>query len=251
MLRLPSQKCDGAIHGESRVFCSAPNENWAQPVGGPNAGRQRASRRRSPLSPASVTFVVGQIMILPSRSMPPPSEPKASFWAWLAITVFIAGYAYLYLRHPAARWIIGGAVLFGAVVSIFAHRRFKRLKEERKEESICTFARALPARDHDTWVVRAVYEELAGMVPVPLRPLDLLDKDLGIDGLDLEDAAREISHRCGRSLIDTKKNPMWDRVKTVADVVLFFENQPRTANQALVPTPTSVTPPAGQETRQP
>jgi len=162
--------------------------------------------------------------------MPPPSVPKASFWAWLAAVCFIAGYAYLYLRHPAGRWIIGGAGLFGVVVSILANRRFKRLKEERKEESICTFARALPARDYDTWVVRAVYEELARMVPVPLRPLDLLDEDLGIDGLDLDDTARVISHRCGRSLGDTKKNPMWGRVKTVEDVVLFLENQPKTAN---------------------
>jgi hypothetical protein len=48
---------------------------------------------------------------------------------------------------------------------------------------------------------------------------------------DRDDLAFEIARRAGRSMEDTQKNPLFDRVKTVADMVAFFENQKREANQ--------------------
>jgi hypothetical protein len=99
----------------------------------------------------------------------------------------------------------GAMAVFATVGSVVAHRHFKRLKKEREEESICTFARALPARAHDTWVVRAVYEELFRLARVPIRPTDDLKKDLKIDPDDLEDAAFDIARRAGRSMDCTKE----------------------------------------------
>ncbi len=118
------------------------------------------------------------------------------------------------------------------VGTFFGHRRFKRMEEERKEESICSFARSLPARQHDTWVVRAVYEEVSRVVRVPVRPSDELEKDLGLHPDDRDEIAFEIARRAGRSMTDTPKNPLFDHVKTVADMVAFFENQKREANQS-------------------
>jgi hypothetical protein len=124
-----------------------------------------------------------------------------------------------------------------SVVLSLLHRRWlKRINEERKEESICSFARALPAKDHDTWVVRAAYEELSRVLNAPLRPSDDIRRFWRMDPDDLDDVAFRIAHRARRSMDDTKKNPMFDRVVTVEDMILFFEYQPKEPNQPPEPT---------------
>ena len=169
--------------------------------------------------------------------MPPPTIPKKpGVLGWLFLIGFVGGFAVLVYSNVGARWAAGAIAAFGAVATILARRHFERLKEERKEESICTFARALPARAHDTWIVLAVFEELSTLVRVPVRPTDDLKKDLKIDPDDLDETAFEIARRAGRSMDDPKKNPMFDRVVTVADMILFFERQPKQPNQAPEPT---------------
>jgi hypothetical protein len=128
------------------------------------------------------------------------------------------------------RWVVAAMTTFGAVATILSHQHFAHFKEKRKEESICTFARSLPAKAHDTWVVRAVFEELSRIIRVPIRPADELMKDLKIDLDDLEDAFFEIARRAGRSMDNTEKNPMFDKVVTVADLISFFEHQPKGFN---------------------
>ena len=150
---------------------------------------------------------------------------------WLALAAIAAANLWLLYANPALSWALAGLAVVLAVGVYFGRRQFKRLGEERKEESICSFSRALPAREHDTWVVRAVYEEVSRLVRVPIRPSDDLEKDLGMHPDDRDDLAFEIARRAGRSMEDTQKNPLFDRVKTVADMVAFFENQRREANQ--------------------
>jgi hypothetical protein len=41
------------------------------------------------------------------------------------------------------------------------------------------------------------------------------------------DLMAEISQRAGRSLSNTTANPYYDKVKTVGDLVLFFDTQPK------------------------
>lgn len=123
---------------------------------------------------------------------------------------------------------------FGLILlegEISAKRRRAKLMAERQNESICTFARSFDARNTDTWVIRAVYEDLQEYVGhdelVPIRADDHLEKDLGIDDEDLDiDLVVSIAHRCKRSLDDTKSNPMYDKVVTVRDLVEFFNFQP-------------------------
>lgn len=163
-------------------------------------------------------------------------------WHWLVLAAIAAVGLWLLYANPPLRWALVGFSALVAVSAYFGRRYFKRLEEERKEESICSFARALPAREHDTWVVRAVYEEVSRFVRVPIRPSDDLEKDLPMDPHDRDDLAFEIARRAGRSMEDTQKNPLFDRVKTVADIVAFFENQKREANQTAQTTPGSSAP---------
>ena len=164
--------------------------------------------------------------------MPPRAIPKQpGVWAWLFLAAFAASLAWLIYSNVGARWAAGALAVYGTVATLLGRRHFARLKAERNEGSIGAFAHALPARDHDTWVVRAVFEELSALGRVPVRPDDDLKKDLKIDPEDLDDAIVEIARRAGRSMDDAKKNPMADRVVTVADLILFFEHQPKWANQ--------------------
>lgn len=170
-------------------------------------------------------------MKTPSRSMPPPILPrKPGVWGWLFLGALVAPAAWKVMKSGAEVWILVAAGALGLLASIWAQRRWlARMREARRTESICTFARALPARAHDTWVVRAVFEEVMRKAGVPVRPTDTLEGDLRSHPDDLDDVALEIARRAGRSMAETKGNPMFDRVKTVADMVAFFEYQPRIA----------------------
>ncbi len=62
----------------------------------------------------------------------------------------------------------------------------------------------------------------------PVRASDRLMEDLRLDDDDLDfDLAMQIEQRTGRSLDQTKTNPLLGKVKTVRDLVLFFNAQPR------------------------
>ena len=125
------------------------------------------------------------------------------------------------------RWVLGATVVLLALLTVIDRLRLKRIREKRKDESICTFARSLPARDHDTWVVRAVYEEVSRHVQAPIRPSDDIVRFWGFHDEDLDDAAVRIAHRAGRSMSDTDKNPLYGKVRTAADMIAFLEHQPK------------------------
>jgi hypothetical protein len=168
--------------------------------------------------------------------MPPPEVRKTTIAGWLVLSGIATAIAYGMLANLPLRWGFGGWFVLIAVFTLFHRRWLRRVKEERKEESICSFARALPAKEHDTWVVRAVYEEMSRVVGGPLRPSDDIKRFWRVDPDDLDDVAFAIARRAGRSMDDTKKNPMFDRVFTIADMIVFFEHQPKLRNQAPEPT---------------
>jgi hypothetical protein len=140
---------------------------------------------------------------------------------------------YFLLNHPLGTSLV---IVSLVVVTVVEHKRqtarLRLLSESRSGESICEFARSFEPREIDTWVVRAVYEQLqqylGGDLRVPIRATDRLQKDLRIDAEDLEmDLMAEISQRAGRSLTNTTANPYYDRVRTVEDLVLFINAQPK------------------------
>ena len=63
-----------------------------------------------------------------------------------------------------------------------------------------------------------------------IRSPNRFDDDLPIDMEDLEmDLAVQISQRTGRSLTDSVANPYYEKIRTVGDLVLFFNAQPKAA----------------------
>ena len=109
---------------------------------------------------------------------------------------------------------------------IAGFRRAQRIARERSGESICGFARAFDCRVTDPWVIRATYEGLSSTCGYPVRAADRFEDDLSIGTEDLDFEAINIADRSGRSLEHVDDNPLFDRVKTVRDLVMFLNHQP-------------------------
>jgi hypothetical protein len=168
----------------------------------------------------------------PSRFMPKFTRR----WRWsAAVALAILAFApvYLFLNHPVGMSVVVGAFVALAVTEHYRQKaRLRRLVQSRRGESICEFARSFERHHVDTWVIRAVYEQfqeyLGGNPPMPIRAADRLKDDLPLDMEDVElDIALQISQRTGRLLSNTIANPYYAKVKTVEDLVLFFNAQPR------------------------
>lgn len=113
-------------------------------------------------------------------------------------------------------------------------RRFERMCSIRDEESICTFARSFSTRQVDTWVVRAVHQEIQQLITsyipaFPVRASDSLMGDLHIDSEDIEVLLVDIAARSGHSLDETENNPFYGKINTVGDLVMFMNAQPQLA----------------------
>ena len=170
-------------------------------------------------------------MKTPSRLMPAAPPRKMRWWGWPILAAMLSGLAYWVYCQPFV-------LLFLLLVGVLAYfqlasekRARKRLAASRQGETICDFARSFD-RQADTWIIRAVYEELARFLavegqPLPVRREDRCEKDLKIDPEDWDDLARDIAYRARRSMDHSDKNPVYGEVKTVADMVTFFEHQPK------------------------
>lgn len=156
---------------------------------------------------------------------------------WVCLASLVAGFLYFVVTSPAGTAVF---VLLFCGVFLLARRETRRIAEhlrclaaEREGESICDFARDFDTRQVDTWIVRAVYEQLqyhlTDVSPAfPVRASDRLKEDLLLDDDDLDmDIAQEVEQRAGRSLDDTSANPYFGKVKTVRDLVMFFQFQPK------------------------
>ncbi len=167
--------------------------------------------------------------------MPKYRTRQAGLVLWMCLAVLIAGFFYSAVSAPFGT-VAFVLMFFGAF--LIARRKTRRdaeqlrcLAEERVGESICEFAREFDAREVDTWIIRAVYEQLQlhlnGLRPeFPLRASDRLKEDLRLDDDDLDmDIADEVGQRTGRSLNSLETNPYFGKVKTVRDLVMFFQAQ--------------------------
>jgi len=172
-------------------------------------------------------------MQTPSKRMQMASVRKVTPFGWLFLAALVGGLGYWVYRQPYALIFIGIFAVIFRIERIFEKWRFRHLANSREELSICDFARSF-GRETDTWVLRAVYEELSGFLLVdgrhfPVRATDNCEKDLKIDPEDLDDLAADIAFRARRSMENTKQNPFFGKVRTVADMVAFLEHQPRIA----------------------
>ena len=173
------------------------------------------------------------LMRTPSRFIPKYTPPRMRWYGWVFGAVMASGLVALLITHPfgATAGIAGFAAL-----TFLLNRRHSRLlaslSATREGESICQFARSFDCRKVDTWIIRAAYEELQSYLrkrgSLPIRATDHLERDLLIDDEELDwTIAPAIAARTGRSMERGDENPYFGRVTSVADLVMFFDQQPR------------------------
>ena len=174
-------------------------------------------------------------MKIPSRFMPKyaHAKPSTGSIAWIFLVILAFSFIYVFWKYPQVTSLVLVALLILAQIEIHRTRKARRaLALSRAEESICDFARAFDCRVIDTWIVRAVYEQLQEHLGleyrIPIRSTDTFGKDLQIDSEDLDmDIVQEIAQRTGRTLENPEKNPYYDKINTVGDLVYFFNAQPK------------------------
>jgi len=151
---------------------------------------------------------------------------------------FIAVALAVVLFQPWYLVVIAGIALliivWSAIEQPKVEKHFINLSKDRTGLSICEFARAFDPKIVDTWIIRAVYEQLQAALPtkqlVPIKASDTLVETLLLDEDDLElDLVEEIAQRTGRSLEGYENNPYYGKVTTAQNLVLFFNNQARAA----------------------
>lgn len=169
-------------------------------------------------------------MRTPSRKMPSIPERKLPWWRWPILGIILVTFCYWMYCNPIVLIFFVGlvAAFWFQSISMTGYRR--RLAVARINESICVFARSFDRRT-DTWILRAVYEELSKYNsvdgrPVPVRRTDRCLVNLKIDPEDLNDIANDIAARAQRSMDGAEKNPFYNKCMTVGDIVAFFEHQP-------------------------
>jgi len=185
-------------------------------------------------------------MRIPSRNMPKYSfknnENSNNIFAIILIFSIYASLLFILLygfyKEPMQGLSILGIISFIIMVStIVEKRRLRNLALERKGEDIGTFARSFEFRKIDTWIIRAVYEELLeyryfkeGVAPI--RASDNLRKDIRIDD-ELIEIFDIVIQRTNRTPDDMESNPYYASLSTVKDLVLFLDYQPRVERSSL------------------
>lgn len=158
-----------------------------------------------------------------------PSQEPLGLLAWAVIVLVVGAMAYGAIKPPILLAIVPAFVVWTYLEGKKRKRKFDALALERKELGICEYARGLEYRKLDTWVIRAVYEQIQEYVgPIPIKADDDLFELLEIDEEDLEfDMLAEIAQRTERSLENTESNPYYGKIRTVRDLVHFIDAQPR------------------------
>jgi hypothetical protein len=164
------------------------------------------------------------------------AQPKGIL-SWVFLAALVGAIAYLVLTEPKTSAVIGALLIIGYLAIRPGIKRqemqLRELAASRKGQSICDFAREFDLRTVDSWIVRAVYEQvqrqLARVHPeFPLHADDLLKEELRLEDDDLDlDVVIEVEERTGRSLDNATSNPYFGKVRTVRDLVLFFQAQAR------------------------
>jgi len=120
--------------------------------------------------------------------------------------------------------------MIGAIINFI---RFKRLAKERAGLSICQFGRSFDYRRVDTTIIRAAYEGFqewagSGAKNFPVMASDDIAKLYGMEDEDLDDFAKKLTQKTGRGWNQLEQNPLYGKVITVRDLVLFVNFQPKT-----------------------
>lgn len=168
-----------------------------------------------------------------SRFMPnyePRTASKPTLIAFFVVVLAIVAYEPWYLVVFAGIALL--VIVWSAIDQPKIDKHFLKLCEDREGLSICEFAREFDLKTVDTWIIRAVYEQLQAALPtkhtVPIKASDGLFNTLMLDEDDVDlDLVEEIAQRTGRSLDGYESNPYFGKITTARNLVLFFNHQAR------------------------
>ena len=124
-------------------------------------------------------------------------------------------------------FFIGFALLMGfALVYLSAKSRRTALTRDRSGRTEDTFAEQLAPYGFDPEIARLTYRYLQERqkVPFPIEPNDDLDRDLGLDGEDLNRTVRDLLAETGREYLPGMLD---SPLVTVVDVVRYIQASPR------------------------
>jgi hypothetical protein len=124
-------------------------------------------------------------------------------------------------------FFIGFALLMGiALVYFSAQSRRAALTRDRSGRSVETFAEYLAAYGFDPEIARATYQYLqdAQHVAFPILPVDDLDRDLGLNGKELDKTVRDLLDAMGREYLPGLLDSPLVRV---VDLVRYIQASPR------------------------
>ncbi len=165
------------------------------------------------------------------RLLPPTPEKRLSIW-WLSFWSAVPDGLGCFFHTSLISLVVHGLIFLGWLEGKRQRRKMRTIVASRTGESICTYARQFDYRRLDTQTMRATFEELQPWMIsreeiFPFRASDRFEEDLHFDGEDLDMMAYDIARRCQRSMENVESNPYFGSVKTVHDLVLFLNHQPK------------------------
>ena len=167
-----------------------------------------------------------------SRFMPKYTSPPTSMVGWIILALILAFFVWLFYSAPILLVVLPFVALFLYSDNKKRKAHFQELLSKREHYSICEFSKYFDCKEIDTWVIRAVYEQLQDYLKseheqFPVLPEDDIFIDLKIDDEDFEyDIVEEISSRTGRTLMNVGNNPYYGKANIVKNLVYFFNEQP-------------------------
>lgn len=169
-------------------------------------------------------------MRTPSRLMSKYKPQPFGVAGWFVLLVLACVGFYILWMHPLLTVLALALVVgLGVYEHVKAKLYFNKLMSQRQGESLCTFSRAQDLAGIDTFILRAVYEEIQFDIPVqkdfPLRWSDNLYSDLCLQGDNVEDLIERVAQRTGRCIKHAELNPLFGKINTVGELIIFFNHQ--------------------------
>ena len=160
------------------------------------------------------------------------SEHKLTNVCYVCLLALVSGVAWLCYVCPVV--LIAGVPLVSVVwaLSLFERQERKKMAVYRLEVNIHALAGSLESRRVDIRLIRAIYEELQKRCKgergiSPIRASDRTEEDLNIGRDELWEVARHVAVRMGYDSTDMKRNPLFDGMETVEDLVLYLAHRAR------------------------
>ena len=124
-------------------------------------------------------------------------------------------------------FLIGFAMLMGfALLYLSAQWRRTSLARDRSGRTEENFVDDLTGYGFDPEIARTTYRYLQERqnIAFPIEPADDLDRDLGLDNVDLEQTVRELLEMTGRAYLP---GLLYSPMVTVEDLVRYLQLSPR------------------------